>query len=58
MVVHPGAGRRRSTLAAGLLAAYPELAAVEPGRAGLVHRLDADTSGVLLVARTPRPTGH
>jgi 23S rRNA pseudouridine1911/1915/1917 synthase len=53
VVVHPGAGRRRGTLAAGLLAAYPELAAVgEPGRAGLVHRLDADTSGVLLVART------
>jgi 23S rRNA pseudouridine1911/1915/1917 synthase len=54
VVVHPGAGRRRGTLAAGLLEAYPELAAVgEPGRAGLVHRLDADTSGVLLVARTP-----
>jgi 23S rRNA pseudouridine1911/1915/1917 synthase len=54
VVVHPGAGRQRGTLAAGLLAAYPELTAVgEPGRAGLVHRLDADTSGVLLVARTP-----
>jgi 23S rRNA pseudouridine1911/1915/1917 synthase len=53
LVVHPGAGRRSGTLAAGLLEAYPELAAIgEPGRAGLVHRLDADTSGVLLVART------
>ncbi len=54
VVVHPGAGRRRGTLAAGLLAAHPELATVgEPGRSGLVHRLDADTSGVLIVARTP-----
>ncbi len=53
VVVHPGAGRRRGTLAAGLLAAYPEVGMVgEPGRAGLVHRLDADTSGVLIVART------
>jgi 23S rRNA pseudouridine1911/1915/1917 synthase len=53
LVVHPGAGNRGGTLAAGLLHRYPELAAVGPrGRAGLVHRLDKDTSGALLVART------
>lgn len=53
VVVHPGAGRRRGTLAAGLLHRFPELEGVgEPGRWGLIHRLDRDTSGVLLVART------
>ena len=54
VVVHPGAGTIRGTLAAGLLERYPELEGVgAPGRWGLVHRLDKDTSGVLLVARTP-----
>jgi len=53
LVVHPGAGQRAGTLAAGLLHRYPELEGVgTPGRWGLVHRLDRDTSGVLLVART------
>lgn len=53
LVVHPGAGSRQPTLAAGLLHRYPELEGVgDPGRWGLVHRLDRDTSGVLLVART------
>lgn len=53
VVVHPGAGRAEGTLAAGLLHRYPELAGVgPPGRSGLVHRLDRDTSGVLLVARS------
>ncbi|HYI61855.1 MAG TPA: RluA family pseudouridine synthase [Acidimicrobiales bacterium] len=54
LVVHPGAGHPGGTLAAGLLARYPELAGVgEPDRPGLVHRLDRDTSGLLVVARTP-----
>jgi 23S rRNA pseudouridine1911/1915/1917 synthase len=53
LVVHPGAGRRSGTLVHRLLAAYPELAGVGgAGRPGVVHRLDAGTSGVLLVART------
>jgi 23S rRNA pseudouridine1911/1915/1917 synthase len=53
LMVHPGAGTRQATLAAGLLHRYPELEGVgDPGRWGLVHRLDRDTSGVLLVART------
>lgn len=53
VVVHPGAGRRRGTLAAGLLHRYPELRGVgQRDRWGLVHRLDRDTSGLLLVART------
>ena len=59
VVVHPGAGRSRGTLAAGLLYRFPELAAVgEEGRAGLVHRLDEGTSGLLLVARNPDSYRH
>lgn len=53
VVVHPGSGRQKGTLAAGLVARYPEVVGVgSEGRWGLVHRLDKDTSGALLVART------
>lgn len=53
LVVHPGAGRSTGTLAAGLLHSYPDLKGVGVvDRWGLVHRLDKDTSGALLVART------
>jgi 23S rRNA pseudouridine1911/1915/1917 synthase len=53
LVVHPGAGHRRGTLVHGLVHRFPELGALgEEHRWGLVHRLDRDTSGVLLVART------
>ena len=51
LIVHPGAGNARHTLQNALLALDPKLALVP--RAGLVHRLDKDTSGLLLVARTP-----
>lgn len=50
MVVHPGAGNRAHTLQNALLAHDPRLARVP--RAGLVHRIDKDTSGLLVVART------
>ena len=50
LVVHPGAGNRSGTLQNALLNLHPELAKLP--RAGLVHRLDKDTSGLLLVART------
>ncbi|MFP3881010.1 MAG: RluA family pseudouridine synthase [Actinomycetota bacterium] len=53
VVVHPGSGRTSGTLAAGLLDRYPELEGVGAAdRWGLVHRLDKDTSGVIVVART------
>jgi len=52
LVVHPGAGNAHRTLVNGLLHRYPELSALP--RAGLIHRLDKDTSGLLVVARTPR----
>ena len=48
LVVHPGAGNARGTLVNGLLHHRPALA--ELPRAGLIHRLDKDTSGVLAVA--------
>jgi 23S rRNA pseudouridine1911/1915/1917 synthase len=51
LVVHPGAGNPRHTLQNALLAHDRALAAVP--RAGLIHRLDKDTSGLLVVARTP-----
>ena len=52
LVVHPGAGNRSGTLQNALLALDPALARVP--RAGIVHRLDKDTSGLMLVARTPQ----
>jgi 23S rRNA pseudouridine1911/1915/1917 synthase len=48
LVVHPGAGNPRGTLQNALLHHRPELAEVP--RAGIVHRLDKDTSGVMVVA--------
>jgi len=50
VVVHPGAGNREHTLQNALLAHDPKLKRVP--RAGLVHRIDKDTSGLLVVART------
>ena len=50
LVVHPGAGNRGGTLQNALLHHAPQLATVP--RAGIVHRLDKDTSGLLVVAKT------
>lgn len=53
LVVHPGPGHGGGTLVHGLVARWPEIAAVgDPDRPGIVHRLDAGTSGLLVVART------
>ncbi|GAB4476652.1 MAG: RluA family pseudouridine synthase [Anaerolineae bacterium] len=54
MVVHPAQGSREDTLVNAALWRWPEMAAVGgPDRAGVVHRLDKETSGVILLARTP-----
>jgi len=50
LVVHPGAGQPDRTLLNALLAHAPALAGVP--RAGIVHRLDKDTSGLLVVANS------
>jgi 23S rRNA pseudouridine1911/1915/1917 synthase len=54
MVVHPAFGHQSGTLVNAVLARWPQIADfAEPGRAGIVHRLDKDTSGVILIAKTP-----
>ncbi|HES75411.1 MAG TPA: hypothetical protein ENO09_00220, partial [bacterium] len=50
LVVHPGAGNATGTLMNALLFHFPELRLLP--RAGIVHRLDKDTSGLLVIART------
>ena len=50
LVVHPGAGNPSGTLMNGLLYLYPHLKKLP--RAGIIHRLDKDTSGLMLVAKT------
>mgnify|MGYP000888386494 CR=1 FL=1 len=56
LVTHPGAGNWSGTLLNGLLYRYPELAHVP--RAGIVHRLDKDTDGLLVVARNEAAQTH
>lgn len=59
VVVHPGAGRSGGTLANGLLARIPEISELGPEhRWGIVHRIDRDTSGLLIVAKTPAAFEH
>lgn len=53
MTVHPGVNNESGTLVSALLARWPQIAqmAVEEKRAGIVHRLDKDTSGLIVVAK-------
>jgi 23S rRNA pseudouridine1911/1915/1917 synthase len=53
MIVHPGAGASHGTLAHALLFHFPEMRSIGPEeRPGLVHRLDKETSGVMVIARS------
>jgi 23S rRNA pseudouridine1911/1915/1917 synthase len=53
LVTHPAFGHDADTLVNALVARFPDLASAEEGdRPGIVHRLDHDTSGVMVVART------
>lgn len=55
LVVHPGAGVLQGTLAAGLLYHYQKLSTINgPLRPGILHRLDKDTPGLMVVARTDK----
>jgi len=59
LVVHPGAGHMEGTLVHGLLAHSPHLALQgSPLRPGIVHRLDKDTSGALVIAKSERAYLH
>ncbi len=58
MVVHPGAGNESGTLANAILAHAPEIANVgDPLRPGIVHRLDKETSGIVLLAKNASAYG-
>lgn len=56
LVVHPGAGNKDSTLLNALLAHFPNIETVP--RAGIVHRLDKDTTGLMVVAKTIQSQAH
>ncbi|MBR1486966.1 MAG: RluA family pseudouridine synthase, partial [Synergistaceae bacterium] len=57
VVVHPSPGNWRNTLVNGLVYRYPDLKKLEAWlRPGIVHRLDATTSGLMVVARTEKAT--
>lgn len=59
LVVHPGAGFKGDSLAQALLFHFKDIHLVgEEGRSGIVHRLDKDTSGVMVVALTPGMYEH
>jgi len=63
MVVHPGIGQETGTLVHALLARYPEMVDMQDdpiaeGRMGIVHRLDKDTSGVIVIARKLNALSH
>lgn len=52
LVVHPSMGHTHDTLVNALIYRYPDMADLDPERPGIVHRLDMDTSGVIITART------
>lgn len=54
LVVHPAPGNRTHTLANALMHHFAELSHDDPLRPGIIHRLDKDTSGLILVAKTDR----
>ena len=59
MVVHPGAGQREHTLVNALLYYFPKLSGIGgQERPGIVHRLDKETSGCLVVAKTDQAHRH
>ncbi len=58
MVVHPGHGNYSGTLINALVHHFNDLPNNSSGRPGLVHRIDKDTSGLLVVAKTDRAMAH
>jgi 23S rRNA pseudouridine1911/1915/1917 synthase len=58
MVVHPAPGRWQGTLVNALLHRWGRLPTGDDVRPGIVHRLDRETSGVMVIARTPAALEH
>ncbi len=54
MTIHPAPGNRTGTLVNALLQRYEEIAELDSERPGIVHRLDKDTSGLVLIAKTKK----
>lgn len=54
MVVHPAPGNDRHTLVNALLYRFPDLSHIHPKRPGIIHRLDKDTSGLLVIAKNDK----
>jgi len=57
LVVHPAAGHQTGTLVNAIIARYPDVQIGNTLRPGIVHRLDKDTSGLIIVARNDRAQG-
>ena len=53
-MVHPGSGNRSGTLLNGLVHHFDQLSRKDSFRPGIVHRLDKDTSGVILIAKNDK----
>ncbi|MFA6350002.1 MAG: RluA family pseudouridine synthase [Candidatus Omnitrophota bacterium] len=58
LVVHPAPGNREHTLANALLNRFKNLSDINPGRPGIVHRLDKETSGIMVIAKTNKAHLH
>ncbi|MCX5711754.1 MAG: RluA family pseudouridine synthase [Candidatus Omnitrophica bacterium] len=58
LVVHPAPGNREHTLANALLHRFKKLSDVNPGRPGIVHRLDKETSGIMVIAKNNKAHLH
>lgn len=58
LVVHPAPGNREHTLANALLHRFKTLSDINPARPGIVHRLDKETSGIMVVARNNKAHLH
>lgn len=54
LVVHPAAGNKQNTLVNALLYHFKDLSLINPQRPGIVHRLDKDASGIMLVAKSDK----
>ena len=52
IVVHPGNGNQTGTLLNGLLYHFEKLSSINPDKPGIVHRLDKETSGLIIIAKT------
>jgi len=58
LIVHPGSGNRDNTLVNGLVYHYKKLSGTNDLRPGIIHRLDKDTSGIIVVAKTDKAHAH